>query len=165
MRRVRLTKPIPMIAGLLCGLLFAISAVPLGAQPAPTAHPYYDMAKEVTLDATVSSVLVKGAEGTGAGAHLMLRTSSGAVDASLGRWGLVGKGALSVAAGQHVKVTGEMKTIKNKEVFVARTVTVGSRVYAMRNEHGIPVSPQARARAGRKVTAYTSRAATKGESL
>ena len=161
----RLTKPVHMIAGLLCGLLFAILAVPLGAQPAPTVQPYYDTAKEVTLSGSVSSVLTKGIPGLGEGAHLMLRTASGNVDASLGRWGLVGKGALSVAVGQRVAVTGVMKTVKNREVFIARTVTVGSRVYTMRNQHGIPVSPQARARAGQKPAPLNSRAAQKGESL
>ena len=49
MRRTRFTKPIPLIAGLLSGLLFAILAIPLGAQPAPKAEPYYDIAREVTL--------------------------------------------------------------------------------------------------------------------
>lgn len=165
MRRTRLTKPVHMIAGLLCGLLFAILAVPLGAQPAPTAHPYYDIAKEVTLNGTVSSVVKKGAAGMTAGSHLMLRTSSGTVDASLGRWGLVGKGALSVATGQRVEVTGVMKTVKNREFFVARTVTVGSRIYTMRNQHGISVSPQSRARAGRKPAPFIIRSAQKGESL
>jgi hypothetical protein len=155
-----------MIAGLLCGLLFAISAVPLGAQPAPTARPYYDIAKEVTLNGTVSSVLRKGTAGTGADSHLLLRTSSGAVDASLGRWGLQGKGALSVTAGQRVAVTGIMKTVKNnKEIFVARTVTVNGHVYTMRNQHGIPLSPLARARAGQSPRPFNSRAAQKGESL
>ncbi len=71
MRRTRFTKPIPLIAGLLSGLLVAILAVPLGAQPAPKAQPYYDIAREVTLNGTVSSVVTKGA-------HLMLATPSGA---------------------------------------------------------------------------------------
>ncbi|MGA8500948.1 MAG: hypothetical protein WB683_05325 [Candidatus Sulfotelmatobacter sp.] len=158
MRRTRFTKPIPLIAGLLSGLLFAILAVPLGAQPVPKAQPYYDIAKEVTLSGTVSSVVTKGA-------YLMLMTSSGTVDASLGRWGLMGKGALHVAAGQQVAVTGVMKTYRDKQVFIARTVKVGSQVYTMRNEHGIPVSPQSRAHAGQKPAPFNSRAAQKGESL
>jgi hypothetical protein len=69
MRRTRFTKPIPLIAGLLSGLLFAILAVPLGAQPVPKAEPYYDISREVTLKGTVSSVVSKGA-------HLMFKTTS-----------------------------------------------------------------------------------------
>ncbi|MFZ0276211.1 MAG: hypothetical protein WA254_19245 [Candidatus Sulfotelmatobacter sp.] len=158
MRRTRFTKPIPLIAGLLSGLLVAILAVPLGAQPVPKAQPYYDVAREITLNGTVSSVVTKHA-------HLMLATKSGIVDASLGRWGFIGKGALHVTAGQQVEVTGVMKTYKDNQVFIARTVKVGSQVYTMRNEHGIPVSPQTRARAGQKPAPFNSRAAQKGESL
>ncbi|MFZ0137179.1 MAG: hypothetical protein WAK89_08980 [Candidatus Sulfotelmatobacter sp.] len=153
--------PIPLIAGLLSGLLVAILAVPLGAQPVPKAQPYYDIAKEVTLSGTVSSVISRPK----VGAHLELATSSGAVDADLGRWGLMGKGALHIAPGAQVQVTGVMKTLKNKEVFIARTVTMGGKAYTMRNQHGIPVSPQTRARAGQKPAPFNSRAAQKGESL
>ena len=165
MRRTRFTKPIPLIAGLLSGLLFAILAVPLGAQPAPKAEPYYNIAREVTLSGTVSSVFSRPAAGMTVGSHLMLRTSSGTVDANLGRWGLVGKGALHVAAGEQVEVTGVMKTVKNKEVFIARTVTLGSKIYTMRNEHGIAIAPQSRAHAGQKPAPFINRTAQKGESL
>ncbi|MFZ0299826.1 MAG: hypothetical protein WAM13_15855 [Candidatus Sulfotelmatobacter sp.] len=158
MRRTRFTKPIPLIAGLLSGLLVAILAVPLGAQPAPKAQPYYDIAREVTLNGTVSSVVTKGA-------HLMLATPSGALDASLGRWAFIGKGSLRVAAGARVEVTGVMKTYNNRQVFLARTVKVGSEVYTLRNEHGISMSPQTRARAGQKPAPFIFRAAQKGESL
>src|SRR5260370_3711277 len=121
---------------------------PVQAQTAerPTG-PFYDVTKEVTLNGTVSSVLMKPSPGMIAGFHLLLATSSGEVDASLGRFGLQGKGALSVDVGQYIEVTGVMMTLRDKQVFVARTVKAGNQVYAMRNEHGIPVSPQARERA------------------
>jgi hypothetical protein len=158
MRRSRFTKPTRMVAGLLTGLLFAILAVPLGAQPAHQPRPYYDISKEVTLSGTVSSVLRMPSPGMIAGSHLLLATASGAVDASLGRWGLEGKGALSVAPGQEVEVTGVMKTLRDQPVFVVRNVKVGGQIFQIRNEHGIPVPPQARERAGRRAT-------QKGESL
>jgi hypothetical protein len=157
MSRTRLIKPVPMIAGLLIGLLFASLAVPLGAQSAPKARRFYDITQEATIHGTVSSVLERAPVGTIPGPHLLLATASGAVDASLGRWGLQGKGALSVAAGEQVEVTGVMKTLKGREVFVARTVKVGGQVYIMRNEHGLSMSPQARARAGQK-TVFRSEA-------
>src|SRR5271154_162864 len=108
MRRTRLTKLAQMIAGLLTGLLIAIVAVPLGAQPAPESHRYYDITKEVTVKGTVSSVLANASTGMIRGSHLLLVTSSGPVDASLGRFALQRKGALSVAAGEEVEVTGVM---------------------------------------------------------
>jgi hypothetical protein len=159
MRRILLTKPTGMIAGgLLAGLLFATLAIPLGAQTAPKPRPYYDITREVTLRGTVSSVVTRPSRGMVIGSHLLLTTPSGEVDASLGKWGLAGKGALSVTAGQQVEVTGVMKTLLDREVFVARTVRVGGRVYTMRNEHGVPVSPQARERA-------SQRPVQKGDSL
>jgi hypothetical protein len=157
MRRTYFKKPTRMIAGLLTGLLVAIVAVPLGAQPASETHPYYDKAQEVTLTAMVSSVLTRPEAGMIAGSHLLLETSSGTVDASLGRFGLQGKGALSISAGEQAEVTGVMKTLRNKQVFVARTVKVRGQVYAMRNEHGIQVSPQSRQRASQMKTAEFGR--------
>jgi hypothetical protein len=107
----------------------------------------YDVSQEVTLNGTVSSVLAKPSRGMIMGSHLLLATPSGLVDASLGRFGLRGKGALSVTAGEQVEVTGVMKTIKDRQVFLARTVKVGDEVYTVRNKHGFPVPPQARERA------------------
>ena len=141
------TKRIPMLGGLVAGLLFAILAVPLGAQTTRTIRPYYDISKEVTLTGTVMSVLKAPSPGMIAGSHILLSTSSGEVDASLGRWGLQGRGALSVAPGQEVEVTGIMKTLLDKPVFVVRAAKVAGRIYSMRNAYGIPVSPQSRERA------------------
>jgi hypothetical protein len=154
----RFTKSIRTVAGLLTGLLFATLAVPLGAQPARQSHSFYDVNKEVTLSGTVSNVLAKAAPGTLPGPHLLFATSSGKVDASLGRFALQGKNPLSVAPGKEVQVTGVMKTIRNRNVFVARIVRVDGKAYKVRNQHGVPVSPLSRERASQK-------AAQKGASL
>ncbi len=110
----------------------------------------YNVTEEVTLAGTVSSVLIKAGPGMIVGSHLLLATPSGPVDASLGRFGLRGYGAVSVAAGQQIEATGVMKTIKDKAVFLVRTVKVGGEVYAVRNKHGVLLSPQARERASQK---------------
>jgi hypothetical protein len=107
-------------------------------------------AAEVTLTGTVSSVLVKAAPGMIVGSHLLLATPNGPVDASLGRFGLQGDGAVSVAAGQEIEATGVMKRIKDRFVFLVRRMKVGGEVYTIRNKHGFPVSPQARKRASQK---------------
>ncbi len=147
MRRSR-SKPTLLIAGLLTGLLMAIVSVPLLAQP--VGEPAYDLSKEVTLSGTVSTVLHNAPRGMAWGSHLLMETASGRVDASLGRWALEGKGALSVSVGQQVEVTGIMRTLKDKEVFVARTVKVNGKVYAVRDQHGMSVSPQTRQLAAKK---------------
>lgn len=119
---------------------------------------HYDVSKEITLNGTVASVLTKPTAGMIMGSHLMLTTLSGPVDASLGRFGLQGKGAASAARGQQVEVTGVMKTIHDRQVLLTRTVRIGSQVYLIRNQYGVPLSPQARERASGKTT-------RKGESL
>jgi hypothetical protein len=148
MTRHRITRKISMTACLIIG---ALSSIQVNAQPPANSNLAYDVKKEVTLNATVSNVLVKPSAGMLMGSHLLLATASGPLDASLGRFGLQGKGALSVSTGQQVEVTGVMKTLIGKQVLLVRTVTVGGQTYTMRNEHGIPVSPQARVRAGQKM--------------
>jgi len=153
-----------LFAGLCALALLSLIALPqpVQAQTAAvgrTAEPFsYDISQEVTLNGTVSSVLTKPAPGMIMGSHLMLATPAGPVDASLANFGLRGKGALSVAAGQQIEVIGVMKTIMDKQVFLVRTVKVGGEVYTIRNEHGFPVSPQARERLNGKT-------AQKGETL
>jgi len=144
------TNPTRLMAPLLVALLFAILVVPLNAENPGSPSVYYDISQEVTLSGTVSAVLVKPAPGMIMGPHLLLATTSGQVDASLGKWALEGRGALSVTPGQQVELTGVMKTLNDKQVFVARSVKAGGKLYTLRNEHGIPVSPQARQRAAQK---------------
>jgi hypothetical protein len=110
----------------------------------------YGVTEEVTLTGTVSSVVTKATPGRIVGSHLLLATLYGPVDASLGRFGLVGNDAVSVAPGQPIEATGVMRTIKEKKVFLVRTIKAGDAVYTIRNEHGLPVSPQARERAKQK---------------
>jgi len=157
MRRSRFISSTPLIAiaGQLTGLLFAIIfaimfatlVVPLNADDF---HSRYDVSKEVTLSGTVSSVLHNPAPGMIWGSHLIVETVSGRLDASLGRFGLEGKGALSVTPGQQIELTGVMKTVRDQKVFVVRSVKANGKTYTMRNEHGIEVSPQARERAAEK---------------
>ena len=142
-RVTRFAKLIQMVVGL-TGLLFPISAI---AQTSNPPRAYYDISKEVTLTGRVLTVLRVPSQGMIPGSHILLATSSGQVDASLGSWGLEGRGALSVAPGQAIEVTGVMKTLLDKHVFVVRTARAGDQTYQMRNEFGIPVSPQARERA------------------
>jgi hypothetical protein len=147
MRPSRFISSTPLIAGLLTGLLFAILVVPLNAADSDSR---YDVSNEVTLSGTVSSVLHTSASGMIWGSHLMVETAFGRLDASLGRFGLEGKGALSVTPCQQIEHTGVMKTVRDKEVFVVRSVKANGTTYTMRNEHGIEVSPLTRERAAKK---------------
>jgi len=149
-----MTKQLFVVLCALALLSMISSLAPVQAQtvavPTLPVEPYYDVAREVTLTGTVSNVLTGPSDGMIAGSHLLLQTASGEIDASLGRWGLQGKGALSVAPGDQVAVTGVMKMLREKQVFVVRTVKAGDHIYRMRSEHGIAVSPQTRQRLGRQ---------------
>jgi hypothetical protein len=136
-------------------ILFISSLRPVQAQTAtgvarPAAPFNYDIRDKVTLSGTVTSIVAKAAPGMIGGSHLLLTSSSGRVDASLGRFGLHGSGGVSVSAGQQIEVRGVMRTIKDKPVFLVRTMTVGGEVYTLRNPHGVQLSPQARQRTGQK---------------
>ena len=128
---------------------------PVQAQTAPLAvtpaGPFsYDVSQEVTLNGTVSSVIANHSPGFFAGSHLLLTTLSGPVDISLGTFALLGKDPLPITPGQQVEVVGVMKILKDKQFFLARAVKAGDRVYEIRNQHGIPISPLARERASQK---------------
>jgi hypothetical protein len=103
----------------------------------------YDISKDVELNATVESVPSKSSGGllqSGSNVGFVLQTSSGPVQGRLTPFVLNGKGAISISVGDHVQVTGVMMTVKNdRQVFVIRTITVGGRTYAIRNERGFPL--------------------------
>lgn len=134
------------------GLLLAILAVTLSGQSNHPLPSYYDSRNEVTLTGVVVNVLKAPSQGMIPGSHVVLATAAGQVDASLGRWGLEGNGALSVAPGQVIEVTGVMKTLLDKPVFLVRTAKAGDQIYQVRNEFGLPISPQARERASQSAT-------------
>lgn len=148
MRQVSIGIIRDMIRTSALALLF--SAIPMLTVQAQTLAPIgplnYDAFQEVSLSGTVTGVLTKAATGMIPGVHLLLMTANGVTDVSLGTASLRGTGVLALAAGQQVEVVGVTKTIKQKQVFLARTVQAGSHVYVIRNVHGIPVSQIGRER-------------------
>jgi hypothetical protein len=134
--------------GPLVVLGLCLFATPTHAQtaegtPDSVVAPKYDITREVTLTGTVSS-LVKNTTPEMqmlGGSHLIVQTTSGKIDASLGGYAMKTVGALSVTPGQQVQVTGVMKAIRDQQVFVTRLVQVNGRVYKIRNEHGFVLAP------------------------
>jgi hypothetical protein len=107
----------------------------------------YDARQEQLLSGTVAALLPQPSTGMIAGSHLLLTTTNGTMDVSLGTFALRGKDALSVSAAESIEVIGVMRSFNGKPLFLARAVTVRDHTYAIRNEHGIPVTPKARERA------------------
>ncbi len=142
MRRRRSTKPIPLIAGLLAGLLFAILAVPLGAQPVPTTRvghgfgPVYNAAHEITLSGDIQSVVTRHVKGSPLGMHLMVAGPKGLVDAHVGAFlSKADKDALHT--GTPVEIVGAMMTLNGKNYLMAREVTVGGSTIKVRGKSGL----------------------------
>jgi hypothetical protein len=132
-------------------LALCLFATPTHAQTAEgttssVVPPKYDITQEVTLIGTVSSVVKNTAPEMQmlGGSHLIVETTSGKIDASLGGYAMKAVGALSVSPGQQVQVTGVMKTIRDQQVFVTRLVQVNGQIYKIRNEHGFVLAPEPR---------------------
>lgn len=102
----------------------------------------YDISKEVTLNATVQSVPAKSSGGgwQSSSSGFVLRTTGGLMEASLTPFVLSGKNGLAITAGQQIQVTGVMTTANNnKQLFVIRTIELGGRTYAIRDQRGFPL--------------------------
>lgn len=105
------------------------------------AAPKYEPAKEVTIDGTVASVVTKSTPGQLVGAHAILTTASGTVDAHLGNYATRGANPLVLAVGEQVKMVGVMVTIGGRPVLLVRTAQTGRGLYTIRNAHGFPLRP------------------------
>jgi len=132
-------------------LVPCLFATPLHAQTVEgtvnsAVPPKYDIAQEVTLTGSVTSVVKYASPETHmlGGSHLIVETTSGKIDASLGGYAMKAEGALPVTPGQQVQLTGVMKTIRDQQVFVTRLIQINGRVYKIRNEHGFVLAPAPR---------------------
>ncbi len=141
MRHSRLTTPAPMIAGLLAGLLFAILAVPLGAQPASetrVTHGFgvaYDKAHEITLSGDVQEVVTRHVAGSPGGMHLLVAGPEGLVDAHVGPF-LSKEVKDALHTGTPVQIVGVMATLNGRNYLLARELTVGGTTITVRSPHG-----------------------------
>jgi hypothetical protein len=105
----------------------------------------YDLSKEVTLTGTVQSLVRKPAPGTLLGAHLMVSTAQGIVDAHIGNYLLAGRNPTSFASGQSVKLVGIMTEFNHHNLFLVRTIETENRTITVRRG-GFLVLPASAAR-------------------
>jgi hypothetical protein len=160
-RNIRLTR---LIAGLLSGLLFAILAVPLGAQPASESRlgrgfgPVYDAAHETTVNGTIQKVVTKHTVGSPAGMHLLVAGPQGLVDTHVGPF-LSKQTTAALQAGMPVRIVGANVSMHGRNYFLARQLTVGNNTVTIRNEHGL-LRPSGRM--ARPASRKTSRTAQNG---
>lgn len=141
MRRNRLTKATPLIAGLLTGLLLAILAVPLSAETARPSHPLrgfepaYDAAHEVTIKGTVREIVTKHTPGSPIGVHVIVSGMQGQVDAHLGSF-LAKDTQAALHAGLPVEIVGAMTIVHGRQFLLARQITFGDQTVTVRTRTG-----------------------------
>jgi hypothetical protein len=146
MRGHRLKQTTSMIAGLMIGLLMAMTAVSLNAQPLHSeAQPPrafgYDKAHEITLTGTIEAINQKPARGNPVGLHLMLSVPQGQVDAHLGPY-MTKETIEAMHTGIPVQIVGAMERLHGKEYLLARQVIFGGRLVRVRSENGFLVREQ-----------------------
>lgn len=106
------------------------------AQAKAAAAPKYDIAREVTIEGTVASVVTEPSPGMLVGAHAILTTPTGDVDAHLGNYAMRGARALLLASGERAKMVGVMTTINGRAVLLVRTAQTSRGLYTIRNKRG-----------------------------
>jgi hypothetical protein len=103
-----------------------------------TMVPAYDLTKEVKVQGTIEKIDGFGTNGP-IGTHILIQTAAGTVDAHLGYGSASNPKQLGIAVGQSVSVIGMMETVGNSNVLMARILTTPSRIFVLRNEHGVPI--------------------------
>jgi hypothetical protein len=122
-------------------LLFSLAA---GAQQRVTSAPShgrvsaYDVARESALEGVALEYNATSSTSP-FGAHVLLQTSAGAVDAHLGNSKVLEANHISLAAGDSVRVVGENLTFHNSTIFAVRTLQKGSQSVTLRSKNGMPL--------------------------
>jgi len=137
----RLMTSTRMIAGVLAGLMFAIVAVPLGAETVPPSRvgrgfgPVYDAAHEITVTGTIQKVITKNVRYSPAGMHLLVAGPQGLVDSHVGAF-LNKETKETLHAGTPVELVGAMTSIHGRSYLLVRQLTVGDDTVNVRTKHG-----------------------------
>jgi len=98
----------------------------------------YEAARESALQGTVVEYDPASAFAP-FGAHVLLQTSSGTVDAHLGNSKVLEANHITLRAGDTVRVVGENVTFKGGTIFAVRTLQKGSQTVTLRSRNGMPL--------------------------
>ena len=99
----------------------------------------YDAARETTIEGAVVSYSAEAATPP-IGAHLVLQTSSGAIDIHLGSASYLEANHFSLAKGDAVRVVGVSSATRQGTVFLVRVIQKGGQSLALRTAKGAPLS-------------------------
>jgi hypothetical protein len=107
-------------------------------QAPPSIRSGYSLARETNLVGTVSSVIEDSKTGP-LGTNVMVQTSSGVVDVHVGSANYLKLNHLELAAGDNVRVIGELFSTGSDTVLLARIVQKGTTAVAVRSPKGMPL--------------------------
>jgi len=131
--KIRLFLGSALFAGALLYVSFA------GAQqqqmPAAQANVTYDVGRETTLVGKVISYTAESSVPP-IGAHVSIQTSYGPVDVHIGSAKLLEQKQFTLAAGDSVRITGEVVSFGQSSTFAARIIENGTQSVTVRNNKG-----------------------------
>lgn len=100
----------------------------------------YDVSRETTVIGNVLGISVY--RKAPYGAHLLIKTSQGLIDAHLGSFALRGSQPVSLQPGEQVSVVGVMNWVNGSQILLARTVSTSTKTFVIRNQHGALLFPR-----------------------
>jgi hypothetical protein len=119
------------------GALLAVSFA--GAQQQSSAVPqtnsFYDLSRETVLQGKVLSFTAESAVPP-IGAHVSIQTVFGPVDVHVGSAKLLDHNGFTLAAGDSVRITGEVISNGQSSTFAARIIENGTQSVTVRNTKG-----------------------------
>ena len=116
------------------------AAAQQAAAPSKELLQAYSLNREVSLVGTVVKY-ESAPERSPMGAHLIIQTSSGQVDAHLGNAKVLQANHLDLNPGDNVRIVGETLALGDGTYFAARIVQKGTQAVAVRNTRGFLLTP------------------------
>jgi hypothetical protein len=139
----------------LCVVLMSGAACGLPASAEEAQLLGYSPARETTFTGTIDQVVAGHTAGSPAGLHLLVNTSNGVVDASLGSY-VSAEVQQSLAKGAAVQLSGVTRSIDGTQYLLTRTLSVAGHATSIRNEHGFLIHPRANNGAKTRLSANAS---------
>jgi hypothetical protein len=131
------TQIVPILGALLLSVA-AFGQQRSASVPSHGSASAYDVRRESVLQAVVLEYTAVSSAAP-FGAHVLLQTSSGTVDAHLGNSKLFEANHLSLSAGDSVRVVGENLPFNHGTIFAVRTLQKGSQSVTLRSKNGMPL--------------------------
>jgi hypothetical protein len=129
---------------LFCGIVMNSAAaqdssVPQSSAPFAGWNTGHGNSSEITVSGTIQQVITTHTAGSPAGLHILVESSQGVVNASVGPF-LPADIQRALSAGQQIQITGIVRTISGQNFLLARLLVLAGRQITIRNEHGFLVA-------------------------